>query len=112
MYTAVLRKAYKEDPKKVNDQDTNGNTALHWACMVGGVEFVKFLLSCPIIDPGLANNAKKTALQLVIGEGTTDILELLLGSGRVKETLEVLTAEELAFLKKRMPRSLSSVFSS
>ena len=64
----------------INYKDTNGYSALHYACDEGNYKIVEILLNSNC-DPNLENNEKKTGLHLSSKHGYFDISKLLLENG-------------------------------
>jgi len=64
---------------KINDQDENQMTALHWACVYGRLEIVALLLDNGA-DIEMKDSKGWTALHFAANSGYLDVVELLLAS--------------------------------
>ena len=72
----VLSLVLKEDQKKINVQDNDGNTPLHIACLYGYTEIVGSLMFCGA-DETISNDKGETPAQVAESEGYSELLELL-----------------------------------
>ena len=74
----LVEEILKTDPEQVNiSYAENGNTALHVAALNGYIEIVRLLLKQPNIDTTVLNKEQKTAFDLAMEKGYTDISALL-----------------------------------
>ncbi len=68
-----------------NQEDTNGNTALHSAACDGYAKSVLLLLDCSRVNPNLQNSQGRTPLHEAAGNGRDSVVELLLRRNQIKE---------------------------
>ncbi|XP_046339096.2 serine/threonine-protein phosphatase 6 regulatory ankyrin repeat subunit C-like [Haliotis rufescens] len=61
--------------------DRNGHNTLHYACVGGHLETVKFVLSLHVVDIDARNNYGETAADLARRRGHTRVLDLLVSRG-------------------------------
>lgn len=79
---AKLRKLLTEDSSTKDAKDSEGRTALHFACGYGELDCVKVLLEFEADIDALDEN-KNTALHYAAGYGQAECVKLLLESGCV-----------------------------
>ena len=66
---------------EINEVDSKGNTALHYAARVGDVEGVKLLLASDRMNLDARNSSGETALTEAISFGSTEIVTELMNKG-------------------------------
>ena len=72
----------------INEQTTNGYTALYIACGGSTIEIIKLLLSDPNIDINLKNNNKNTVIECVCINNDIEKVKLLLSHPNIDINLK------------------------
>lgn len=100
----LLKLLLDADSTAINDADSTGWTALHWASAVGSVECVRVLLGCKRVRANVSLPNDETALHFAARHGWAEICSLLVRHGApqiglallVKTSHQGLTATEMA----------------
>jgi len=74
----IIESLLNKSSIKINEQDINGNTALHIACRNGSANCVELLLNNLDIDCNVINSFGQTALHIASSEGHSTIVKMLL----------------------------------
>ena len=76
----AVRKILEKDPSKLNATDENKYTALHWACMRGHWDIVKFLVGQGA-DLNVVGGDGGTQINWAVNHDNVDIIKLLVEKG-------------------------------
>ena len=86
-FIEILEKVISKDQNKINYQDENGNSALHYSCDEGNLRIVEILLKANC-DPNLKNKENKTPLHFSAKRGYFDICKLLIENGALLDVFD------------------------
>lgn len=83
-YLELAEILLENEMSSVNYKDSEGDTALHWAVILGNSDAVAFLLSHGA-DPSIKNNYKNNPLMCACLNSRMEIIDMLLKDKRIND---------------------------